>query len=261
MTVVAKVNLAKLSIMSETKECDEDLATDVVNASLSTTIDRDQALVLREAIIDLSQRCWAAYWMYDCEYALWTFSGGGTSEPKQTKWGIGGVSVEDGTRLQDLAKACGGWWMWQSGKRGSTEVFVPMARWLELVKARGTAIATEVHAEDESLQHEAWGEEAGRVLDMARTSRSLVGNIGRDLEAFGFSVVSGPFGFNAPPTAEIVIEYDLVDGDAPATFRILSSARTISMTVPELHAAYVRLYDLGAGATKDDLLAALGAST
>jgi hypothetical protein len=30
-----------------------------------------------------------------------------------------------------------------------------MARWLELVKARGTAIATEVHAEDESLQHEA----------------------------------------------------------------------------------------------------------
>lgn len=102
------------------------------------------------------------------------------------------------------------------------------------------------------------GEEAGRVLDMARTSRSLAGNIGRDLEAFGFSVVSGPFGFGAPPNAEIVIEYDLVDGDAPATFRMPSTNRMVSMTVPELHHAYIRLYDLGVGAEKQAMLHALG---
>lgn len=114
---------------------------------------------------------------------------------------------------------------------------------------------------EESSKRGGVGEVAGRVLDMARTSRSLAGNIGRDLEAFGFSVVSGPFGSAAPPATEIVIEYDLADGDAPATFRFLSPARTVSMTVPELHATYVRLYDLGAGATKDELLAALGVAT
>jgi hypothetical protein len=102
------------------------------------------------------------------------------------------------------------------------------------------------------------GENVWRTLDMARTSRSLAGNIGRDLEAFGFSVVSGPFGFDAPPNAEIVIEYDLVDGDAPATFRMLNPERLVSMTVPEMHIAYVRLYDLGTGATKDELLKTLG---
>ena len=120
------------------EECDEDLAVDVVNASLITATDRGHALALRDAIVNLSQRCWAAYWLGDCEYELWAFSGGGATDPKHSEWGRGVVSVEDGAHLQELAKLCGGWWMWQKGERGSTEVFVPMERWLELVKAHHT---------------------------------------------------------------------------------------------------------------------------
>jgi hypothetical protein len=97
----------------------------VINA-LKFDKDRACAMRLRNAMSDLSEDCWAAEWLFGSEYMLWHFLRTGPGD-----WGMWHVSKEDIAHLRELSEQCGGWWMWEEEKG---EVFVPMERWLEVVR-------------------------------------------------------------------------------------------------------------------------------
>jgi len=89
--------------------------------SLLDTRDDSPAARLAAFMSDLSEDCWCAGWLSDCEFALWSLanSGGGL-------WGMGVVSPDDAARLLALSEAAGGWVRWEDGVGA---VFVPMDEW------------------------------------------------------------------------------------------------------------------------------------
>lgn len=85
--------------------------------------DPDAAAMLRALMSDLSEDCWCAGWLSDCEHSLWGFVTDGPGE-----WGLRDVEQRDIDELRSLSKKAGGWWTWNDALDGNA--FVPMAEWL-----------------------------------------------------------------------------------------------------------------------------------
>jgi hypothetical protein len=102
-----------------------------VAESLRSSKDTELANALRDLLSDLSETCWCAGWLSDCEFALWAICQSGPQ-----RWGQGEVTADDITLLLGYAEAAGGWWRWDDVV---AEVFVPMPEWLALVAARGAS--------------------------------------------------------------------------------------------------------------------------
>lgn len=75
---------------------------------------------LRDLMHNISQRCYCASWIVDCQYDLWTMVLGGSRD-----WGgYGPVTEEEVSELKRLSEECGGWWTMRH--------FLPMSIWLPL---------------------------------------------------------------------------------------------------------------------------------
>lgn len=80
--------------------------------------DRGEAQALLSLMLGYSEDCYCATWLVDLEFILWT---------KATNPADG-----LGRSLARLSADAGGWWAWSDDDGDA--VFVPMARWLEMVK-------------------------------------------------------------------------------------------------------------------------------
>jgi hypothetical protein len=90
-----------------------------------TDIQGTAAGQLADLMSDISERCWAAGWMSDLEYALW----GIVTGKRDRHYGMGEVQDYEIARLQDLSDTAGGWIIWdqQDGRR-----FVTITEWRQL---------------------------------------------------------------------------------------------------------------------------------
>lgn len=94
------------------------------------------ARALAEGISGLSERCWCAEWLIDCEFFLWGLVDAPADEPAE--WGDGFISPEEVGELRALAAECNGWVMWKDSlEEDPTKAFlesgpyyVPMSEWL-----------------------------------------------------------------------------------------------------------------------------------
>jgi hypothetical protein len=114
------------------KMANEDNARHARNAAAiaATGGDKDAAVRLRMFMSELSEECWCASWLSECEIMLWQM----TREPERGHtWGQGEVTPDDLSRLLFLADKARGWWRWDDALRGAA--FVPMAEWLAMVAA------------------------------------------------------------------------------------------------------------------------------
>lgn len=85
--------------------------------------DPDAAERLRSLMSDLSEDCWCAGWLSDCEHSLWGFVTEGPG-----RWGMGAVDQLAVDELRCLSDKAGGWWTWSDALDGNA--FMPMAEWL-----------------------------------------------------------------------------------------------------------------------------------
>jgi hypothetical protein len=86
------------------------------------TIDRmSSACKLRDLMSDISEECYCATWLIDCEFELWEML-----ETGPRKWGVGEVTAEQIVELKSLHHRCAGWVMFQDGVG---EVFVDKREW------------------------------------------------------------------------------------------------------------------------------------
>jgi hypothetical protein len=77
---------------------------------------------LRDLMIDISDRHWAAGWMMDLEYNLWDAVLRG---PKQ--YGDEVIAREDIEALTRLSEKTNGWFWWS--KEAEEEQFIPLDEW------------------------------------------------------------------------------------------------------------------------------------
>lgn len=74
---------------------------------------------------ELSEDCYCAGWLHDCEHTLW----GMIAHGDDLRWGIGAVIPGALATLKRLAGEIGGWPVWD---RGSGIRVAPMAEWLPM---------------------------------------------------------------------------------------------------------------------------------
>jgi hypothetical protein len=96
------------------------------------SLDPASAEALRERMSEISEKHWCAGWMQDLEFSLWDILQHGGLE-----FGNGKVALEDLAELQKLSDWCGGWCRWTD--EDDDAVFVPLAEWKDLVRARHAA--------------------------------------------------------------------------------------------------------------------------
>jgi hypothetical protein len=97
-------------------------------AALAKALDRDAAVLLALRMSDLSEECWCAGWLTDCEFELWTLIHEGPSQ-----WGMGEVTAADIAELRRLSAKSGGWVTY---REGVGTVFVPMDEWLAMAASK-----------------------------------------------------------------------------------------------------------------------------
>ncbi len=89
--------------------------------SLAMADDQGAAIALRDAMSDLSERCYCAGWLIGCEVTLWK-----AWERAPFKWGMGTVETADAEELRGLHERAGGWW---SAAEQYPPLFVPTDAW------------------------------------------------------------------------------------------------------------------------------------
>ena len=94
------------------------------------SLDAVAAAALAALISEISEECWCAGWLIDCEHSLWSMA----QEPASDhQWGIGTVEAKDLVKLRALAIRCGGWVTWDEDYVG--ERWIAQAEWLPLHEA------------------------------------------------------------------------------------------------------------------------------
>lgn len=96
--------------------------TEILNLDVEPASSAAQRLA--QAISDLSEDCWCAGWLDDCEHVLWEMLG--ITEPRE--WGMGYVTPEDAAKLKALSDEAGGWVYWHVPLRD--DGMPPEDRWL-----------------------------------------------------------------------------------------------------------------------------------
>lgn len=96
---------------------------------------------LADAMSDVSEDCWCATWMHDCEYELWAMLAGewpaGLVEDGACEWGMSKVTAAEIENLRRLSADAGGWCRWDPdfGAWGGV-VLVAMEEWVRLYAAK-----------------------------------------------------------------------------------------------------------------------------
>lgn len=120
-------------VRASAKMASEDNARHTHNAAAIAAAggDRDAAVRLRMFMSELSEECWCASWLGECEVMLWQM----TREPDRAHaWGQGEVKPDDLATLLRLFDRARGWWRWDNTLRGA--VFVPADEWAQRVAGR-----------------------------------------------------------------------------------------------------------------------------
>jgi len=101
---------------------EQDRKREAANAAKLAGSNADAAKLLVNLMSDISEECYCAGWLSDCEYTLW-----GLKDKPESTWGMGVVTTFDCTELRRLSAECGGWWIFDSEAGGN--VFLTLAEW------------------------------------------------------------------------------------------------------------------------------------
>jgi len=94
------------------------------------TLNTPAARLLYRVMSGISEDCWCAGWLTDCEYALWAnLTGKDVSDVKA--WRISEHEVEE---LRLAHEVAGGWIVWSDERRDL--LFLSTEEWLEHLAAR-----------------------------------------------------------------------------------------------------------------------------
>jgi hypothetical protein len=97
--------------------------------------------LVREALLrmmlDLSEDCWCAHWMYGLEFTLWKAMLTGKASP-----GFG-MRECDLIRLKHLHEMAGGWWIWTEDEE--SQRFMSNEEWLKIYNEKAVS-ASEITA-------------------------------------------------------------------------------------------------------------------
>jgi hypothetical protein len=93
----------------------------------------DDQLDLFDRMSEISEDCLCAGWIHDNEFTIWDALINGDPSPTHRR-----MSQRLLRRCQMLSTEIGGWIYWADGPQ-----FAPMAQWLEMVKARSQASASQ----------------------------------------------------------------------------------------------------------------------
>ena len=87
---------------------------------------------LVDLLSDISEDCYCAGWLLDCEHEIWEMVAA-PGPAADYRWGMAQVTAVALERLRVLSAACGGWVRWRDRDRERTggPVFVPLAEWTE----------------------------------------------------------------------------------------------------------------------------------
>jgi hypothetical protein len=95
---------------------------DARKKSITKAKDEQAAWDLMNAMSDISEDYYAAGWLANLEYYLWSMVVGG-----DTKFGLGRVSGEEIANLKQLHDKAGGWWYYDDDL---SEQFLTTEEWL-----------------------------------------------------------------------------------------------------------------------------------
>ena len=102
---------------------------DEIDALNQELLDYRVAELIRR-MSDISEDHYAASWLNELEFDLWKMV---SKSGSPTYANLSGVTEDDLTALRVLSEKIGGWIHWNGDGTG----FIPMAEWLEKVKAKG----------------------------------------------------------------------------------------------------------------------------
>jgi hypothetical protein len=89
------------------------------------TLNTPAARLLYRVMTGISEDCWCAGWLVDCEYALWAnLTGKDVVGVKAWR-----ISVHEVEELRLAHEVAGGWIVWSDERRGL--IFLTTEKWLE----------------------------------------------------------------------------------------------------------------------------------
>jgi hypothetical protein len=103
------------------------------------------ARALRDAMSEISERCWCAGWMRNVELFLWAMLEGAPRD-----YGLGTVTEQELANLRHLSERAGGWCRWSDEDADETfdedadETFVAIDSWQRIFEASLPRLREEV---------------------------------------------------------------------------------------------------------------------